>query len=72
MYTKKTYELVASIIKAQREDNRAAENDGIVDVNLSFLTWKFADKFAADNVKFDADKFFNATVDGVRRIGRGK
>ncbi len=67
MYTKKTYELVASIIKREREDNRAGVNIESVDMALSNLAWKFADVFERDNLNFNADKFFNATVEGVRR-----
>jgi hypothetical protein len=66
MFNRRHYEFVAGVIKEQR-----AETSSPSDISLlAFLTWRFADKFKADNALFDADKFFNATVDGVVRRPR--
>ncbi len=62
MFNRRHYEFVAEVIRTTRRDVSETERNGSV---LDKLAWNFSDKFKADNETFDADRFFNATVDGV-------
>lgn len=72
MFNKRHYDFVAEILKDERRATEAVDPDNLVKDALDSLAWRFADKFAADNSKFDADKFFAATVEGVNRRQRSK
>jgi hypothetical protein len=66
MFNRRHYEFVAESIR----EARAKVNDDKLETALNTLAWILADKFKEDNAAFDADKFYNATVDGVVRRPR--
>lgn len=69
MFNKRHYSFIADTIKEHRAEAETAEQTAIINT----LVWKFADRFTADNSAFDADRFFNATVEGVpHRAKRSK
>jgi len=53
--TKKSYEMIASVIKLAMQDT----SDGATDI-VSDLANKLAEKFATDNVAFDEIRFLKA------------
>lgn len=78
MFNRRHYEFVATIIRDTRIEIKnipslgATRGIGGLDTvekaasaTLDSLVWRFADAFAKDNPLFNADRFFNATVDGV-------
>lgn len=67
-YNRKHWGFVADIIREQRGRDMFNGHTGTLDA----LVWRFADKFKADNPAFDADKFFNATVEPTTRIRSAK
>jgi hypothetical protein len=67
MFNRKHWDFTAEAIRKIRQEY---SDSAVIDGALSALAWEFADRFAEDNDKFDADRFFNATVDGVIRRPR--
>lgn len=65
MFNRRHYIFVAETIREQRSEMFNGHKD-----TLDSLVWRFADKFKADNPLFDADKFFNATVEPSTRTRR--